>query len=433
MTELINWYGALIGLFLAIFLILRGINPVYSLFFGAIIGAFIGGANLLQTVSILTSGTQSIMGTVIRVLAAGILAGVMMESGAAETIAQAVVRKLGEKKALLALALATGIITASGVFIPVAVLIVAPIALSVGNKMGISRLALLLALSGGGKAGNIISPNPNTIAVANGFNLSLSDVMIAGFIPAIFGLMATVVIASLIKNKGDKIATQEVLMLKNNTEEKTNNPSLGKAIVAPVTAILLLMLSPIGNIFHIDFLTNLKLDALYVLPIAGMVGMLAMGQHRKIALYTKSGIDKMTPTVLILVGAGAIAGLIGSSNLAKQVIDIIDSMGISGYYLSPISGILMAAATASTSTGVILATGTFGTTITDLGIPSISAAVMMHTGATVIDSLPQGNYFHVTANSMNMSIKQRMKLIPFEALVGGTMTIVATILYDFII
>ncbi|MCX8712257.1 GntP family permease [Gilliamella sp. B3464] len=433
MTELINWYGALIGLFLAIFLILRGINPVYSLFFGAIIGAFIGGANLLQTVSILTSGTQSIMGTVIRVLAAGILAGVMMESGAAETIAQAVVRKLGEKKALLALALATGIITASGVFIPVAVLIVAPIALSVGNKMGISRLALLLALSGGGKAGNIISPNPNTIAVANGFNLSLSDVMIAGFIPAIFGLMATVVIASLIKNKGDKIATQEVLMLKNNTEEKTNNPSLGKAIVAPVTAILLLMLSPIGNIFHIDFLTNLKLDALYVLPIAGMVGMIAMGQHRKIALYTKSGIDKMTPTVLILVGAGAIAGLIGSSNLAKQVIDIIDSMGISGYYLSPISGILMAAATASTSTGVILATGTFGTTITDLGIPSISAAVMMHTGATVIDSLPQGNYFHVTGNSMNMSIKQRMKLIPFEALVGGTMTIVATILYDFII
>lgn len=433
MTELINWYGALIGLFLAIFLILRGINPVYSLFFGAIIGAFIGGANLLQTVSILTSGTQSIMGTVIRVLAAGILAGVMMESGAAETIAQAVVRKLGEKKALLALSLATGIITASGVFIPVAVLIVAPIALSVGNKMGISRLALLLALSGGGKAGNIISPNPNTIAVANGFNLSLSDVMIAGFIPAIFGLIATVVIASLIKNKGDKIATQEVLMLKNNAEEKTNNPSLGKAIVAPVTAILLLMLSPIGNIFHFDFLTNLKLDALYVLPIAGMVGMLAMGQHRKIALYTKSGIDKMTPTVLILVGAGAIAGLIGSSNLAKQVIDIIDSMGISGYYLSPISGILMAAATASTSTGVILATGTFGTTITDLGIPSISAAVMMHTGATVIDSLPQGNYFHVTGNSMNMSIKQRMKLIPFEALVGGTMTIVATILYDFII
>ena len=410
MTELISWYGAIIGLFLAIFLILRGINPVYSLFFGAIIGAFIGGANLVQTVTILTDGTQSIMGTVIRVLAAGILAGVMMESGAAETIAQAVVKKLGEKKALLALALATGIITASGVFIPVAVLIVAPIALSVGNKMGISRLALLLALSGGGKAGNIISPNPNTIAVANGFNLSLSDVMIAGFIPAIFGLTATVLIASLIKNKGDKVTDQEVIALqKNDTEQKNNTPSLGKAVVAPVTAILLLMINPIGNIFHIETLANLKLDALYVLPVAGIIGMLAMGQHRNIAMYTKSGIEKMTPTVLILVGAGAIAGLIGASN-----------------------GVLMAAATASTSTGVILATGTFGSTITNMGIPAISAAVMMHTGATVIDSLPQGNYFHVTGGSMNMTIKQRMKLIPYEAMVGGTMTLVATIFYQFI-
>nr|WP_294843637.1 SLC13 family permease [uncultured Gilliamella sp.] len=339
MSELINWYGALIGLFLAILLILRGINPVYSLFFGAIIGAFIGGANLIQTVAILTNGTQSIMGTVIRVLAAGILAGVMMESGAAETIAQAVVKKLGEKKALLALALATGIITASGVFIPVAVLIVAPIALSVGNKMKISRLALLLALSGGGKAGNIISPNPNTIAVANGFNLSLSDVMIAGFLPALFGLLATVLIASLIKNKSDTITNQEVMALKNQEQDKLDTPSLAKAIVAPATAILLLMLNPIGNILHIQFLANLKIDALFILPLAGMIGMLAMGQQSKIILFTKSGIEKMTPTVLILIGAGAIAGLIASSNLASQVIAMIESMGISGYYLSPISGI----------------------------------------------------------------------------------------------
>ncbi|MGL9721626.1 GntT/GntP/DsdX family permease [Symbiopectobacterium sp.] len=176
--EPLAWYGALIGLFIAIALILKKINPVYSLFLGAILGAVIGGGNLEQTIVLLTSGTQSVMGTVISVLAAGVLAGVMMESGAAETIAQAIVRKMGESKAILALALATMIITAVGVFIPVAVLIVAPIALSVGNKMGISKLALLLALSGGGKAGNIISPNPNTIAAANGFHLNLSDVTV---------------------------------------------------------------------------------------------------------------------------------------------------------------------------------------------------------------------------------------------------------------
>lgn len=40
-------------------------------------------------------------------------------------------------------------------------------------------------LSGGGKAENIISPNP--IAAANEFHLNLSELMIAGFIPAVFG------------------------------------------------------------------------------------------------------------------------------------------------------------------------------------------------------------------------------------------------------
>lgn len=424
----ISWIGAIVGLAIAIILILRKLNPVYALFLGAIIGAIVGGANLEQTVSILVSGSQSVMGTVIRVLAAGVLAGVMMESGAAETIAQAIVKKFGGGKAILALALATMIITAVGVFIPVAVLIVAPIALSVGNKMGISKLALLLALSGGGKAGNIISPNPNTIAAARGFDLDLSNVMLAGVIPAICGLIITVVMASLLKNKGVEVTDQEA---HDQTVDTSSYPPLGKAIIAPLVAVILLMINPIGSIFGISALSSFKVDAMYILPIAGIIGTLAMGQGKKLLHYTSSGINKMTATVLILIGAGGIAGLISASDLSAQVVHLIEISGISGTFLAPIAGILMAAATASTSTGVILATGSFGQAILDMGTAPLAAAVMVHTGATVIDSLPQGNYFHVTANSMNMSIKQRMGLIPYEAIVGGTMTIVATLIYGF--
>ncbi|WP_068782214.1 GntP family permease [Paenibacillus sp. GM2] len=427
----ISWIGALVGLAIAIVLILKKLNPVYALFLGAIVGALIGGANLEQTINVLVSGTQSVMGTVIRVLAAGVLAGVMMESGAAETIAQAIVKKFGGGKAILALALATMIITAVGVFIPVAVLIVAPIALSVGNKMGISKLALLLALSGGGKAGNIISPNPNTIAAARGFGLDLSDVMIAGFVPALFGLVVTVIVASLLKRKGVMVSDAEAVQ---DTEIDTSKyPPLKKAIVAPLVAVILLMINPIGSIAGIDALSSFKVDAMYILPIAGVVGMLAMGQGKHILKYTASGLSKMTATVLILIGAGGIAGLISASDLSTQVVSLIEASGISGTFLAPISGILMAAATASTSTGVILATGSFGQAILDMGTAPMAAAVMVHTGATVIDSLPQGNYFHVTASSMNMSIKQRMGLIPYEAIVGGTMTIVATLMYGFLL
>jgi GntP family gluconate:H+ symporter len=54
---------------------------------------------------------------------------------------------------------------------------------------------------------------------------------------------------------------------------------------------------------------------------------------------------------------------------------------------------------------------------------------MVHTGATVMDHLPHGNFFHVSGESVNMSIKDRMKLIPYESLIGATMCIIATIIY----
>ncbi len=423
----IHWSGAILGLAIAILLIFRKVNPVYALFGGAIIGGVVGGASLAQTTQIVIDGTNSVMGAVVRVLAAGILAGILIESGAAEKIAETIVEKLGEQKALLAIALATMVITAVGVFIAVSVIIVAPIALSVARRVGLTKSSILLAMIGGGKAGNIISPNPNTIAVAKGFDLDLAQVMINGFLPAIVGLIVTYFVATLISKKGELIKESEVAV--TTTKIK---PSFARAMVAPIVAIILLSLNPIGSILHIKFLASIKIDSMIILPVAGLIGLLAMGQFNKVIDYTTSGLNKMTGTAIILIGAGAIAGIISKSNLSQVVVQCIQAAGISGVFLAPISGILMAGATASTSTGSIVAAGTFGKAILSMGVAPLSAAIMVHTGATVIDHLPHGNFFHATADSVKMNINERMKLIPYESIVGGSMAIVATIIYGFL-
>ncbi|MGG7009882.1 UNVERIFIED_CONTAM: GntP family permease [Limosilactobacillus fermentum] len=426
----ISWWGALIGLALSIYLILKKLNPVYSLMLGAIIGALLGGASLTGTIDILVKGEQSVMGTVLRVLAAGMLAGVMMESGAAETLARTIVDKLGDRMAILSLALATMVITAVGVFIPVAVLIVAPIALEVGRRMHISKLALLVALSGGGKAGNIISPNANTIAAAKGFGLELSQVMIADFIPAVVALIVTVIVARLLVKKGDAVMEAD---LGDMVDSDTGNlPTLGQAVVTPILAIVLLLLNPIGQVAHLTLLTKVNLDATYVLPFAAIVGALVMKKGRELRDYARVGMTRMTDVVLILIGAGAIGSTITSSNLPQLLIKGVEASHIPGVLLAPISGILMAAATASTSTGVILATGSFAKAILGFGVAPLAAAAMVHTGAIVIDQLPQGNYFHVTANAMHMDLRQRSQGILYEAMVGGSAMLTATILYGFL-
>ncbi len=428
MDGTLHWWAALMGLALAIVLILRKLNATYALLLGAIVGCLLGGASFADTVNIVVSGSQSVMGTVLRVLAAGVLAGVMMESGAAERISRAIVNTMGDKLAIFALAFATMIICAIGVFIPVAVLIVAPIAIEVGSKLHISKLALLVALSGGGKAGNIISPNPNAIAAASGFHVDLADVMVGSFVPALCGLAMAVLLASVMQHRSTPVSMADLDAQEKAELAESDLPSLWSALVAPVTAVVLLMLGPIGSMTHVAWLEHLQIDALYILPFAAIVGLLAMRKGSHVLEYTKSGLGRMVDVVMILIGAGTIGGLISASDLPQRIVDLINMMGVPGSLLAPISGILMAAATASTSTGVILAAGSFGDTILSFGTAPAAAAITMQAGATVIDALPQGNYFHVTAKSMNMTIGERMKVVPFEAAVGLTMTVVATLL-----
>lgn len=255
--------------------------------------------------------------------------------------------------------------------------------------------------------------------------------MIADFIPALFGLAMTVLLATLLKNKGSEVLDEDLANLAADTPENKNLPSLGSALVTPIVAIVLLLLNPIGSMLHIKVLTTLNLDALYVLPIAAIVGAIAMKQGSKLREYAASGMSRMTDVVLILIGAGAIGGLITNSSLPKEVIALIKVSHLSGTLLAPISGILMAAAAASTSTGVILATGSFGKSILGFGVAPIAAAAMVHTGAIVIDQLPHGNYFHVTANAMRMNISERSKAIVYESIVGLTTAIVATVMFGY--
>lgn len=121
-----------IGLAVAIILIIKKIEPAYSMIAGAFVGGVIGGAGLEGTVSCMITGAQSIMPEILRIVTSGILAGVLIQSGAAVKIADQIIRIFGEKRALFSLALATMILTAVGVFGDVAVITVAPIAMVIG-------------------------------------------------------------------------------------------------------------------------------------------------------------------------------------------------------------------------------------------------------------------------------------------------------------
>ena len=404
------------GLLVAIGLIIKKVSPAYSLILGALIGGLAGGFSLEEVVASMTEGVKGVSSAVLRILTAGVLSGVLIKTGAAMTISNAIIRFWGEKRVYLALAFATMLLCAVGVFIDVAVITVAPVALSIGRRLGVPTPQLLLVMIGGGKCGNIISPNPNTIIAAENFGADLSSVMFANVVPALIGLLFTVfVIARFFPVPERLLHSDRETMVDDRTL-----PPLWSSLVAPVVTILLLALRP---------LCGITVDPLIALPVGGLCGLLCMKQWKNALPSIEFGLQKMSVIAVLLIGTGTIAGVIQDSTLKDHILVLLDHISVGKELIAPVSGILMSAATASTTAGATLASASFADMILAVGVSSVWGAAMVNAGSTVLDHLPHGSFFHATGGVCELSFKERLKLIPYESLIGAVLTLCSTLMY----
>lgn len=403
--------AAVIGLLLSIVLIIRKVSPVFSLMLGAIVGGLLAGWGLESTVAHMISGVKDITPAIVRILAAGVLTGMLVKTGAATTIAKSIIKALGEKYIYLALAISAMILTAMGVFIDVAVITIAPIAIIMGSRLRLSKFKLLLAMIGGGKCGNIMSPNPNTIIAAENFDAPLSSVMAAGIVPALIGLIITVFVIVPLIPKGDLMGEKTS---DDQAREEDNLPALWRSLLGPIVTIILLALRPIAGIV---------IDPMIALPIGGVIGIITTGKWRDTATCLTYGLEKMSGIAILLVGTGTLAGIIKASAIKDVLVGILASWSNGGTFMAPIAGALMSAATASTTAGATIASASFGEAILAAGVTAIWGAAMTNAGATTLDHLPHGSFFHATGGSMGFSVSERLRLIPYETLVGLILTL----------
>lgn len=419
MEPIVSTWGAVGALVFAIVLIIRKTPPAYALIFSALAGGLAGGGGLTTTVNAMIDGARDMMPAVLRILASGVLAGVLMRTGSAARLADAIVGGLGVRFALPAVAIASMVVCAAGIFLDIAVITVAPIALAVGRRAGLPVPALLLAMVGGGKAGNIVSPNPNTIAAADAFKVDLTALMIENAIPALVALAAAVALAAIVarSRRGEYDVPSEAVP--SGVAEK-GFPPLWAALVGPATVIALLVLRPLADV---------SIDPMVALPAGGLATLFATGHARDAVPFAEFGLSKVVGVAILLVGTGTIAGIVKVSGLNADMISLMEFCHLPTFALAPVSGVLMSGATASTTAGATVASQTFSGALLAAGVPAISAAAMIHAGAIVLDSLPHGSFFHASGGAVSMPIGERLRLVPYDALVGLAATLASVVLY----
>jgi GntP family gluconate:H+ symporter len=267
---------------------------------------------------------------------------------------------------------------------------------------------------GGGKCGNIMSPNPNTIAAAGNYDAPLSSVMAVGIIPAVIGLVVTVylIVPLISKKKDEPLSFEEI--------EESALPPFWASIAGPLLVVILLALRPLFGI---------EIDPVIALPAGGILELCATRTWRQAPECISYGLKKMFVVALLLVGTGTLAGIIKASEIKDVLIAMLSGWDTGGVMLAPISGMLMSAATASTTAGATISSSLFAQPVLDAGVASVWGASMTNAGATVLDHLPHGSFFHATGGSVGMQIKERMRIIPYETLIGLVLTLLSLGMY----
>ena len=170
------------------------------------------------------------------------------------------------------------------------------------------------------------------------------------------------------------------------------------------------------------------IDPLIALPIGGLSGILVMRKWRTLKESLSYGLDKMSIVAILLIGTGTLAGIIKASSIKDLLLDVLSHVPFGDIFIAPLSGVLMSAATASTTAGATVASASFSETILAAGISSVWGAAMINAGATVLDHLPHGSFFHTTGGVTHVNISDRLKLIPYETAIGVILTISSVIL-----
>ncbi|PCI49256.1 MAG: citrate transporter [Alphaproteobacteria bacterium] len=155
---MLSIFGLIGGLFLLIILTIRGMNILIAAPLCALLVALCSGLPLLPpmaggglsfTVSYMTGFADFLRDWFIVFLLGAMFGKVMEDSGAADSVAHWVVRKLGMKQAALAVIMACAILTYGGVSVFVVAFSVFPMALSLFRKANLPRRFIPAALAFG--------------------------------------------------------------------------------------------------------------------------------------------------------------------------------------------------------------------------------------------------------------------------------------------
>lgn len=418
-----------------IVLVLLTVKVKLHPFFALTICAFLFGVLMQQPVSaILEAYSNGLGGTIAGigiVIAIGTVMGELLErSGAAETMADTILKITGKKHADIGLAI-TGYFVSIPVFCDSAFVLLSPLAKRMSRDTGVSMVTMSVALGMGLHATHmLVPPTPGPLAVAGILNANLGLVILLGMIVSI-SVTAVAVFAGRILGK--KYHYLPDIPELDNVSANVKRPSPLMSFSPIILPILLMLLKTIAS------LESQPLGAGIIANIFSVLGetVIALGIGLIIAflayrsvypedkeLWTFEGAFgqalKTAGQIVLIVGAGgAFATVLKLSNLQEIVMTTFSNVSI-GILVPFIIGAIFRTAIGSGTVGMITAASMLLPLLDILGLNTpIGLVIAMLACASGGFMIFHGNddFFWVITSTSGMKPEVAYKVFPLISII----------------
>lgn len=403
----------IVALLILVTLIILKVNAFLAFLISSIVVGFISGMEVKTIIFAIESGLGNTLGSLTIILGFGAVIGrLMAESGAAEQIANRIVKLFGVKYLKWAMTI-VGFLVGIPMFFAIGFVILIPIMFSIARKaqvpfiyLGIPLVAALSVTHG------LLPPHPAPTAIAQQFGANIGEVILWGIVLAIPSIIiAGPIFASSLK----KINAEPLQIFMKKERFEGELPGIGLSVFCALLPIFLLMLETvIGNIFPADSLIKYwiiflsqPLTSMLVSTLA-ILYLLEIRRGKKMAEVMKlmeEAISGIAMILLIIGGAGALKQVFIEAGLNEYLGEALKSIKISSIVLCWGIAAMIRIAVGSATVAAITTAGILAPIVASGSVNPVILVLATGSGSIIFSHVNDGGFW-LFKEYFNLSIKQ---------------------------
>lgn len=461
-TDLVlNWTlstPALLGLAVAaitllLVLIIRfRVHAFIALVLTSLLTAVAAGIPAGEIIGTLTSGFGGTLASVALLVGLGAMLGRMLEtSGGAQIMTTWLIDRFGEKRAPLALSVAS-LLFGFPIFFDAGLVVMLPIIFTVARRLGGSLLFYAVPAATAFSVMHIfVPPHPGPVAASGLLNANVGLVLLLGLIVAIPTWFFAGHLYGKFVGKRFNVAVPDILNAALGAEDKDefkSSPSVGTVFSLLLLPLVLIFLNTglnmLGTAGVVDpeamWVQWLRLlgETPVALMISVLLAMYLLGFRKKkdktlIETVVDSALGPVCSIILITGAGGMFGGVLRASGIGNAIADSLEQVGmpliVAGFLIAAVVRLAQGSATVALTTAAAIVQPAVLDSA-DLSAFQVATIVLALAAGSVFAGHVNDSGFWLVSRFFQMDVPTTLKVWTVgQALVGGVGFIFAMVLY----